>query len=179
MAGTYDSPADTCSGKASSGTWIATKVPPLNLKISGNLSQSSYMQLLTGISPPVPIAVSGEMKQGPNVGGSNATLSGTVSAVGYPCFSTASLTGTISGENVILSVFAFDGTQIGTIGTALKPAEVAVHGDEVSLNGSNVDGSGLTLGAIGAGASFGPCPALPNGGISQPNDTAAVDFTLQ
>ena len=31
----------------------------------------------------------------------------------------------------------------------------------------------------GAGASFGPCPALPNGGINQPNDTAAVDFTLQ
>jgi hypothetical protein len=165
--------------KASSGTWIATKVPPLNVKISGNLTQSSYMQLLTGISPPMPIAVSGELTQSANVGGSNATLSGTISAVGYPCFSSASLTGTISGENVVLSVFGFNGTQIGTIGTALKPAAVEVNAGEMLLSGSNVDGSGLTLGAIGAGASFGPCPALPNGGINQPNDTAAVAFTLQ
>jgi hypothetical protein len=179
MSGTYETLAGGCSDKPTSGTWTALKVPSLSLQFSGQLLQSAYMQLLTGMSPPAPIVVSGRLTQSANIGSSNAMLTGTISAVGYPCFRTASLTGTISGANVVLSVIGYQGTQIGTIGTALAPAIVAVNSGQISLSGNNSDGSGLTLGAIGAGASFGPCPALPNGGISQPTDTADVAFTFE
>lgn len=179
MSGTYETLAGGCSNNPTSGTWTAFKVPPLNLKFTGTLSQSSYMQLLTGISPPAPITVSGQLTQSANIGSSNATLTGTITATGYPCLSTASLTGTISGANVVVSVFGYSGAQIGSIGTALAPATVGISSGGISLNGSNTDGSGLTLGAIGSGAAFGPCPALPNSGISQPNDTAAVALSFQ
>jgi hypothetical protein len=179
MSGTYETLAGGCSDKPSSGTWTAFQVPPLSLTFTGTLSQSAYMELLTGVSPPVPITVSGKINQSANIGSSNATLTGTISAVGYLCFWTASLNGTISGENVVLSIIGFREAQIGTIGIALAPATVGIGSTGISLSGNNSDGSGLTLGAIGAGASFGPCPALPNGGITQPTDTADIAFGFE
>lgn len=179
MSGAYTTLAGGCSSNPTSGTWTALKIPAASFNFTGTLSQSSYMQLLTGVSPPAPIAVSGKISQSANIGASNATLTGTITAVGYPCFRTASLTGTISGQNVVLSVFGYDGSQIGTLGTVTAPATVAANSNVISLSGSNTNGSGLTLGAIGAGTVFGPCPALPNGGLSQPNDTASVALTSQ
>ncbi|MGA9039781.1 MAG: hypothetical protein WB421_04545 [Terriglobales bacterium] len=172
MSGIYETVAGGCSDKPTSGTWTAFKVPVMNFNFTGTLSQSTYMELLTGVSPPAPIAVSGVISQSANIGASSATLTGTITAVGYPCFRTASLTGTISGQNVILALFGYNGDQIGTIGTPLTPSTLTVNSGAVSLSG------GLTLGAGGAEA-FGPCPALPNGTNSQPNDNAIAALGFQ
>jgi hypothetical protein len=164
---------------STSGTFTASLVPPLNGSFTGTLANSLYMAELTGVAPPAPIAVSGSFTQSANAGASNASISGTITAIGYPCFSTASVTGTISGQNVYLDVFDYNGQQIGTIGlpgivgTPGTPATLVVNSGSVSLTGTGSAQSGLSLGASGTP----PCPAIGLSNIT--SDTADVDFTLQ
>lgn len=180
MSGTYAAVGGACFVQAStSGTFTASLVPPLNGSFSGTLANSVYMAELTGANPPAPIAVSGSFTQSSNAGASNASISGTITAIGYPCFSTASVTGSISGQSVYLDVFNYNGEQIGTIGipgiagTAGTPATVVVDSGGVSLTGTGSAQSGLSLGASGTP----PCPAI--GLFNVTSDTADVDFTLQ
>jgi hypothetical protein len=175
MSGDYQGLAGACFVNVSTGTWNALLIPPLNGNFTGTLTGSAYMQALTGTTAPPPISVSGSFTQGPNAGASNAALTGTITAVGYPCFTTAALTGTISGQNVYLSVFGYNGVQIGTLGipgtqgVAGAPAIVVATSSSVSLTGTG--GSGLTLGDTGVAS----CP--PISGVS--GDTTTVDVTLQ
>ncbi|HZR57335.1 MAG TPA: hypothetical protein VFA74_10715 [Terriglobales bacterium] len=180
MSGQYTTLAGGCTAKPTSGTWTASLIPTLTGKFTGTLANSTYMQVVTGIVPPTPIVVSGELTQTSNIGASNASLSGTITAVDYPCFRTAYLTGTISGENVLLSVFGLDGSQIGNLGSSSgnppSPAIVSVSSGGISLNGLTNTQSGLVLGNGGSG----PCPAiLDNNQQPLKADTADVALTFQ
>jgi hypothetical protein len=166
MSGNYSGLGGGCFTSPTSGTWSALLVPPLNGTFTGTLSNSTYMQAFLGQTVVPPIAVSGSITQGTNADQSSATLSGTIHAVGYPCFSTARVTGTISGQNVILSVFAYNGEQIGSIGTGGNPATLVLGAGGVTLVGENQSGLGLNSGT---------CPKVS--GVS--SDSAQVSFIFQ
>ncbi|MGA7401084.1 MAG: hypothetical protein ACLPHI_14155 [Terriglobales bacterium] len=176
MSGDYQAVGGGCSTVGISGTWNAVLVPPLNGNFTGTLSNSQYMSLLTGVSPAAPIAVSGSMTQSSNDGASNATITGTINAVGYPCFTTASLTGTISGQNVVLSVFGYEGSQIGTLGSAETPA-VASSGPNNEISLSTQPNGEMTLGKASATTVVGPCPPVGVGPTI--GDSTVVVLTFQ
>jgi hypothetical protein len=174
MAGSYQSLAGGCTKTPTSGTWAAFQILPLSGSFMGTLTNSAYMRALTGQQTPPPIQVSGTITQSPNVGASNATLTGTIVAVGYPCFATVSVSGTISGQNIYLSVFGFDGSLIGNLGkagsspgSAGNPATVLAGSTGLVLTGN------MNLGA----GTVGPCPQLGPGGTE--SDAPAVTFNFQ
>jgi len=172
MSGNYQALNGPCFTKPTTGTWSASLIPPLTGTFTGTLSDSQYMQTLTGSNPAAPIAVSGTLTQTPNVGGNIASLSGTITAVGYPCFATASMTGTISGNTVLLSLYGYNGNLIGSIGLA-SPAVVTAASTGLSLTtGVN----GLSLGPVNSDIlTLGPCPIIQG----NTDDEATVAFTFQ
>ncbi len=96
------------------GTWSATLVPPLTGGFQGFFHSTSTNQ---------DFPVSGTFSQGPNIGSVTGTVTGTVLFQDpvtllndFPCFGTASLNGTISGNSVLLQVFSSSGTPVGQIG---------------------------------------------------------------
>jgi hypothetical protein len=177
ITGTYQALPGDCFDRDSSGTFTATQVPSVNGNFTGTLTGSAYMSLLTGANPPAPIAVSGSITQSSNAGTATASLSGTINAVGYPCFSTAALTGTISGQNVILAVYGFDGTQIGTLGSTTLPAQASSSATGTTLTGTGQ--SGLILGKVTATTTIGPCPPLNGGSGNTIGDSTDVALTFQ
>jgi len=178
MEGIFSAFGGGCFTRPSSGTWTAVSIPPLNGSFTGTLSNSSYMTLLNGVIPPVPIKVTGTMVQSANNGGANATLTGTINATGYPCFTTVSVSGTISGENVILNVFGYDGSQIGSLGTPGSPAIASLGSPGALLSTVGTSGT-LVLGKQSATTTVGPCPPLNVGGTTEIGDTTDVAFTFQ
>jgi hypothetical protein len=166
MTGSYSGLGGGCFTQPTSGSWSALQVPQLTGNFTGTLTKSTYMQALLGESIVPPIVVSGTFTQGGNLGSINATLTGTINAVGYPCFRTAQLSGTISGQNVVLSVFAYNGEEIGELGTVGNPATVVLGSGGLSLEGSNQSSLGLNSGT---------CPKVD--GVS--GDNAQVLLTLQ
>ena len=107
-------------GTQDTGKWSASLVPPLTGGFQGFFHS-------TNPSPaPFPnqdFPVSGTLAQGPNIGGATATVTGTLLFQDpvtlhndYPCMSSASLNGTISGNTVLLQVFSTGGTIVGQIG---------------------------------------------------------------
>ena len=181
MSGSYQALGGACFGNPTSGTWTASLVPPLTGNFTGTLTGSNYMSVLTGVTPPAPINVSGSLTQSSNAGASNATLTGTITAVGYPCFTTAYLTGTINGQNVYLNVFDYSGVQIGTLGVAGvvgsflgTPAVVTSGSTGISLAGTGQ--GGLSLGNAGVP----PCPPIAqSSGSNLTGDTTTITLTLQ
>ncbi len=183
ISGTYQAPGGACYYYPTSGSFTACLVPPLNGNFTGTIS-SQYMAALntSSGSSAVPVAVSGSFAQSANAGGSDATLTGTISAVGYPCFTTASLTGTISGQNIYLSVYDYNGVQIGTIGqipsagnATLGPATLMLTSTGLAVtNNSQFGGLAVNIGN--------PCPAIfnPVNGQTLTSDPEAGsdDFTL-
>jgi hypothetical protein len=184
MSGDYQGPGGGCYTTSTTGTWNAFLIPPLSGNFTGTI-ESSYMQILQAASTPVPVTVSGSITQSTNAGTGNATLTGTISAVGYPCFSAASLSGTISGQNVYLNIFGYNGVQIGTlgqpgtVGAAGSPATVVVQSGKVSLVDTN--NTGLFLGAFTGTGTVGPCPPLivPGTSSTQTSDSGSVVFDFQ
>jgi len=118
MMGTYNSTAGTASdgspcGYAETGlSWSAVSVPPLTGAITGSFHSTSGNSGLKDQD----FAVSGTLTQGENIGGSNATITGSLSFTNYPCFSTASVNGQISGDTVILQLIGTNGATVGQIG---------------------------------------------------------------
>jgi hypothetical protein len=181
MSGDYQAVGGACFSAGTSGTWNAVLIPPLNGSFTGTLSGSTYMSALTGQSNAPPIAVSGTFSQSSNADGSNATLTGTIMAVGYPCFATASLTGTISGQNVYMDVFGYNGAQIGTLGIPGVPSEGAAPTPATLVStstGLSLVGNGEGGLALGQGLA-GPCPAIFVNGISTTGDVTAVALTFK
>lgn len=184
MSGTYQAPGGACLTDSTTGAWTASLIPPLNGNFTGTLTDSTYMALLTGLSPAAPIAVSGTITQSTNADASNATLTGTITAVDYPCFSTASVSGTISGQNVYLNVFGYNGDQIGFLGepsaspgVAGTPATVTTGSTGVTLTGTGTGGLSLG-GAVGNSVGgTGPCPPLGPENILY--DATSVSLTFQ
>jgi hypothetical protein len=179
ISGTYQSLGGACLTKPTTGTFTASLIPTLTGNFTGTLTDSTYMAGLTGVSPAAPISVTGTITQSSNAGDSSASLSGTITAVGYPCFQTVSLTGSISGQSVYMKVYGYNGVQIGTIGevstaTGLSfPAQVSTTSGSTSLQGNNDDRSGLNLDIAGVN----PCPAITAGNVT--TDNTGIDFTLQ
>jgi hypothetical protein len=171
MTGTYQALGGACFTTPTTGSWTAILIPPVNGSFTGTLTGSTYMQALTGVTPPAPIVVSGTMTQSANFGASNATLTGTMTAAGYPCFTTASLSGTVSGQSIILTIFAYNGNPIGTTGNwSVAPPSAS--------SGLGISGGTLALGS-GVGAStVGPCPLIGFGGSAQASDNVSVTLTF-
>ena len=129
MSGTYTLSADTSSGSSSCGTaqtgltWTAKLVPPLTGPIQGVFHSTGFT-----LADQV-FAVTGSLTQGENIGASTATVTGTLSFIDpasllsdYPCLSTASLNGQISGNTVVLQIVGIDGLNAGQIG--IQPSQV-------------------------------------------------------
>ena len=182
MSGDYQAQGGACFTSATTGTWNAFLIPPLNGNFTGTFTGSNYMTLLTGVSPAPPIVVSGSLAQSSNGGASSASLTGTITAVGYPCFSTASVSGTISGQSMYLDLFDYNGVPIGTLGqpsgaagTPGSPLMVVVSSGAVSLSGTGT--GGLFLGDfLGSGNVVGPCPPIIGGNppTTTTSDAASV-----
>ncbi len=130
MSGQYSNLAGGCTDFPSTGTWSAVQITPLKGNFHG-----TFVSSLNGT-----VGVSGNLMQGSNLGGSTATVSGTISSTGTipPCLylSTATLTGVISGTTVRLDIYDDRGILIGEIPTTIQVA--AVSADATSINGSYV-----------------------------------------
>ena len=118
--GTSNQVLAPCGQSQDTGTWEATLVPPLTGSFQGffHSADSNDISFLNQNSP-----VSGSFTQGPNTGNATATVTGTllfqdpVTLLNdYPCLTTASVNGTISGTNVLLQIFATNGNSVGQIG---------------------------------------------------------------
>ncbi len=105
MNGTYTTLSMGCTGvnvAPATGTWIANLITPL----SGNFAGT-----FTSVTNTV-YQVTGQVTQGPNIGTSNASLTGTLSVTGY-CFDTANISGVITGTSAVISLVTSAGAQIG------------------------------------------------------------------
>lgn len=91
----------------STGTWSATLVPPLSGPFHGSFVSTEENGTVN---------VTGTMTQGPNVGASNASLSGNMVTSGIPPFcsyiTSATIVGVISGNTVNISIFGFNGSLV-------------------------------------------------------------------
>jgi len=152
MMGTYTSTDGQGCGTAQTGLpWSATSVPPLTGTIEGNFHSVQDPSLRNQ-----DFAFTGNLSQGQNIGASNATVTGTLNFQGYPCVTTASVNGQISGNSVILQIIAPNGLNVGQIGapaSSLKPypAPVSVLSSAAGLVLQGTNGYGITTGACPGG----------------------------
>jgi hypothetical protein len=153
MMGTYSSTDGQGCGTAQTALqWSAILVPPLSGSIQGNFHSS-----LSSRDPSLrnqDFPVSGTLMQGPNIGASNATVTGTLTFQGYPCLSTASVNGQISGSSVVLSIIAPTGLNVGQIGapagfTNPSPVRLVSSAAGAVLEGAN--GYGVTTASCPGG----------------------------
>lgn len=160
IMGTYSSTEGSLTGGIRCGTaqsglqWTAVTVPPLTGSIQGFFHSVNNPALQNQVFP-----VTGTFTQGENIGASNATITGTVSFQGYPCLSSASVNGQVSGSSVILQIIGSNGLNDGQIGnyssstSALSPVSVLSSAAGVVLQGKN-----------GYGVSTSSCPGGNNPG---------------
>jgi hypothetical protein len=135
MAGTYSLAGQGCGTAQSGMQWTATLVPSL----SGSVQGSFYSTTGSSVVPNERFSVSGSLAQGPNIGAGSATITGNLNFQNYPCASTASVNGEISGNTASLQVFASNGSNIGTI----TPIFVSTPSGYV-LSGSGANGYSIT-----------------------------------
>jgi hypothetical protein len=154
----------SCGSAQDGGTWSATLVPPATGSFQGFFHSTA-----TGLSNQ-DFALSGTLTQGPNMGISSATVTGTlvfqdpVSLLNdYPCLTTASVNGTISGNTVLLQIFGTNGADVGQIGQT--PGSGSAPTSAVTLDSAqggfmlhNSGGSGYTV-------TTKPCPFTDSGNL--------------
>jgi hypothetical protein len=156
MVGTYKSTAGTASdgspcGSAQTGLqWSALLVPSMTGPIQGSFHSSGG---IAGLDEQV-FLVSGGLLQAANTGASNASVTGnltflnpTTNLSDYPCFTSASVSGQISGNILNLQVLAADGSTWGEIGEL--PGSNGVTGVNAvavasAAGGAVISGSGPT-----------------------------------
>jgi hypothetical protein len=116
ISGQYSSLSGGCADFPSTGTWSAFQVSPI---------QGAFHGTFTSTSQATPLQVTGVLNQGPNIGLSNTTLSGTITAQAGNQFcsylTTATITGYVSGTAVTMSLFGTDGSLITEIAAAVSP----------------------------------------------------------
>jgi hypothetical protein len=128
MTGTYSSTAGSMVNGTPCGTvqsglqWSAVSVPPLTGAIAGSFHSTGGAAGLFNQD----FVVTGSLAQGPNIGASNATITGNLnftnpstSISNYPCFGSALVNGQISGNTVILQIIGTNGAAVGQIGGVL------------------------------------------------------------
>ncbi|MGA7078308.1 MAG: hypothetical protein WBQ43_03860 [Terriglobales bacterium] len=119
-------------------SWSAQLVPALTGPITGSFHSTQVGSSLHDQDFPV----AGVLTQGENIGASNATITGTLTFPNYPCFSTASVNGQISGDSVILEIIGTNGAVIGQIGepagspTGVNPVTFVPFMDGYILQGT-------------------------------------------
>lgn len=133
MMGTYNATAGTapngsvCGYAVSGLPWSAVSVPPLTGPITGSFHSGGIGDNSGLLNQNFP--VTGSLIQGENIGGSNATVTGTLSFIDpstgvsdYPCIplGTVSVNGQISGNTVILQLVDVNGSTDGQIGIPLS-----------------------------------------------------------
>jgi len=148
MSGDFTILADGCSGPETaplSGTWTANLVAPLQGSLQGTFTSKSSGDIWP---------ITGKLTQGQNTGISNATLTGDLAIPGY-CVAGATISGVVSGTNVVMELVNSSGVEIGQVtGTS-------------TLDGSSVTGT-YTIIPQGPGNA----PPCANG------DSGAVAITL-
>jgi hypothetical protein len=133
MMGTYSATAGSAAdgsvcGYAVSGlSWSAVIVPQLTGSITGIFHSGGIADNSGLLNQDFP--VSGSLTQGGNIGGTSATVTGTLSFIdpstglsNYPCLplGTVSVNGQISGNTVILQLIDINGSTDGQIGLPLS-----------------------------------------------------------
>jgi hypothetical protein len=150
MIGTYTSTDGKGCGSAQKGLqWSAVFVPPLNGTIQGSFHSSLNPALRNQDFP-----VTGALMQGDNIGASNATVTGTLAFQGYPCLTTASVNGQISGNSVILHMIASNGLSAGQIGApagSSNPSPVTFVSSATGAVLQGTNGYGVTTQACPGG----------------------------
>lgn len=121
MSGQYNIATTGCTGGEipQSGSWTADLVQPFNGSILGTFDSTE----VDGDTFPI----SGQVNQGQSNGSSSAPLTGNLSISGSSCFTSANISGQISGTGVVINLASSDGTQVGQI-----------------LGSSSYDGTSLT-----------------------------------
>ena len=147
MMGTYTSTAGTAvdgspCGYAETGlSWSAVSVPPLSGSISGSLHSGGTGDNSGLLNQDFP--VTGSLTQGPNIGASNATVTGSLSFMNplsgssdYPCIPSGVVyvNGQISGNTVILQLIDVNGSDDGQIGIPLSQASTNGGLETVTFN---------------------------------------------
>jgi hypothetical protein len=178
MTGTYNSTAGTagdgspCGAAQSELQWSASLVPTVTGPIQGNFHSTGG---LTGLAEQ-DFLVSGGLFQAANTGASSAAVTGnltflntTTNLSDYPCFTSATVSGQVSGNIINLQLVGPDGSILGEIGelpgsngvTGVNPVTVTSTTGGGILNGGGPtyivgtnscpqsSGSALTVGNAG------------------------------
>jgi hypothetical protein len=172
MTGTYTTVATPDCGTAQTGLqWSASLIPPLSGSVQGMIHSSG------GSGDPASsqeYTVAGILKQGPNTGANNATITGTLNFPGYPCLDTASVTGQISGSSVILQLVGQNGLIVGQIGSAVGSPPSATTNGGSAIFQSSTAGAYVVQGSGGYSVSTKACPS----GGSAPEDSGYICLAL-
>jgi len=178
LSGTYTLIARGC-GKSESGTWTAFQMQPLNQTLSGTFTQNNTGNTST---------MSATLQQGP-AAGTSATVTGTLTPAvpaGGTCVTpggetSASLTGQISGNSVILGTIIGPDNTVGTIKGQIQgvwyPLGNANFAESV-LDFSNTPG--ISKGTAYAFTTFKGCNLSNDPNCTQPdqnNPNCVVDPT--
>ena len=152
IVGTYSSTDGKGCGTAQSGLqFTAVSIPALSGTVQGFFHSGQTDPALKNQV----FAVTGSFTQGNNIGASNATITGTLSFQGYPCLSTASVNGQISGSSVILQLIGTNGLSVGQIGapatTTSMPLPVAVLSSTAGVVLQGTNGYGVNTGSCSGG----------------------------
>jgi len=133
MAGQFSNLAGGCTAYANTGTWFAVQIAPITGTFHGTFTSTA------NIGNPT-ISVTGNLEQGANTGSSTATLTGAITAATATGFcsylSSATITGLISGNAVILDLYGPDGSEIAQFGNMGIPPEVKVTPEGTSISGA-------------------------------------------
>lgn len=155
ITGTYTATPGTAvggtpcgNGTAQTGpqTWSANLIPPLSGSITGNFHSASNSS--SGLSDQ-DFPVTGVLTQGENIGASNATVTGTLTFINYPCIpGHVSVNGQISGNTVVLQLIAANGSSAGQIGIPATEASTTSGPQAVTFNSTT---NGYVLNSAGTG----------------------------
>jgi hypothetical protein len=153
LIGTYSSTENKGCGTAQSGVqWTAISVPALTGTIQGFFHSGSAGSADPTLKNQL-FPVTGTFTQGENIGASNATVTGTLSFTGYPCLSSVSVNGQVSGSTAVLQLIGSNGLSAGQIGA---PTGFSNPGPVSILSSA----AGLVLQGTNAyGVSSSSCPA--------------------
>jgi hypothetical protein len=156
-----------CGTAQDAGNWNATLVPPLTGAFQGSFHSTIGAGFANQNFP-----VSGTFTQGLNIGAASATVTGKLLFQDpitllndYPCMSSASVNGTISGNSVLLQIFSTNGAVVGQIGrtpgSGNPPTAVTFDSTQSGYVVHNLNGA--VAGSSGGGYVLTPIKSCPNG----------------
>jgi len=139
MSGNYSVLAAGC-GFSSPGTWTANRVSDL----TGNF-QGIFTSVIT---PNLTFHFSGTLTQGANTGSSYAALSGSMTSTDATCFTSASISGQISGTAVVFNLLNANGVALGKIDGNIALDASSMSGNYYFINAKNPLACGSDFGTV-------------------------------